>query len=124
MWLRDRVGHPRQRQIADRHHVCVGVAGAGVAAAIAEGVELLDITQCQAGLLLHPGAQADLEGAVRDGIEWSERQPGEAIAVAARRRQHQRLVGVDGNDRGGEADLDGPEQLVGHRASHPNQIGR
>ena len=37
----------------------------GVPAAIAEGIELLDIAEPQSRLLFDPGAQADLEGAVR-----------------------------------------------------------
>ena len=41
-----------------------GVAGLGMPAAIAERVELLDIAEPQARLLLDPGAQADLEGAM------------------------------------------------------------
>ena len=45
------------------------VAGAGMPAAVAEGVELLDIADREPGLRLHPGAQADLEGVVRERIE-------------------------------------------------------
>ena len=64
----------------------VGVAGLGVAAAIAERIELLDIAEPQSRLLFHPGAQADLEGAVRDRVERAERKAGELVAVAGRRR--------------------------------------
>ena len=60
----------------------MGVASLGVPAAIAEGIELLDIAEPQSRLLLDPGAQADLEGAVRDRVEWAERKPGELVAVA------------------------------------------
>ena len=58
------VGHAGEREIADRNHVRAGVVGARMAAAVAEGVELLDIADGQAGLRLDPGAQADLEGAM------------------------------------------------------------
>ena len=52
----------------------VAAAGAAVAAAVAEGVELLDIAERHAGLFGDPGAQADLEGAVVDRIERTGRQ--------------------------------------------------
>src|SRR5258706_8478015 len=39
------VGRPRQRKIADRGDMGVGVAGLRMPAAIAEGIELLDIAQ-------------------------------------------------------------------------------
>ena len=70
------VGHARQREIADRDHVRAGVARPRVAAAVAEGVELLDVADVDRGLRRHPGAQADLEGAVRQRIERAERQAG------------------------------------------------
>ena len=59
-----------------------GVAGARMAAAVAEGVELLDIADGEPGLRLDPGAQADLEGAVRQRIERTERQAGAGVALA------------------------------------------
>ena len=46
-----------------------------MAAAIAEGVELLHIADGEAGLGPDPGTQADLEGAMRGRIERTERQP-------------------------------------------------
>ncbi len=61
----------------------MGVAGLRVPAAVAECIELLDIAKPQSRLLLHPGAQADLEGAVRHRVERAERKPGELVAVAA-----------------------------------------
>ena len=64
----------------------VGVAGPRVPAAVAERIELLDVTQPQSGLFFHPGAQADLEGTVRDRIERTERKPGEPVADRCRRR--------------------------------------
>ena len=56
----------------------VAVAGAGVASAIAESVELLDIAEGRAGLLGDEGAQPDLEGAVEQGIKFAGRQSGAA----------------------------------------------
>ena len=47
------------------------------AAAVAEGVELLDIADVEAGLLLHPAAQRKLERAVAGRIERAERQAGD-----------------------------------------------
>ena len=64
----------------------IGVAGLGMPAAIAERIELLDVAQPQPGLFFHPGAQADLEGAVRHRVERAERKPGELVAVAGRTR--------------------------------------
>ena len=86
-----------------------GVAGLGMAAAVAERVELLDIAEPQAGLRLDPGAQADLEGAVARRIERAERQAGAPVAAA--RDQDQRLIALDRDDRGGQADLDRRQQL-------------
>ena len=60
-----------------------GIARPRMPAAIAEGIELLDIAQPQSRLFFHPGAQPDLEGAVRDRVERAERKPGELVAVAA-----------------------------------------
>ena len=48
------VGRARQREIADRGDMCVGVAGLRVPAAIAEGVELLDIAEPQVRPALPP----------------------------------------------------------------------
>ena len=58
--------------------------------------------QPQSGLLFDPGAQADLEGAVRDRVKRAERQPGEPVAVAAGRGEDQRLIAFDGDDSGGQ----------------------
>ena len=92
----------------------VGGAGERMAAAIAEGVELLDITQPQPGLFLHPGTQADFEGAMRDGVERAERQAGEFVAVMARRNQNQRFVALDRDDGRGQSDLDRGQRLFAH----------
>src|SRR5579859_6656229 len=95
----------------------IGIAGHGMPAAIAKGVELLDIAEPKSRLLLHPGAQADLEGAVRYGVERAEGQAGELVAVAAGRGDDQRFIALDGDDRRGQADLDRREKLVAHLAA-------
>ena len=59
-----------------------GVVGARMAAAIAEGVELLHIADGEPGLGPDPGAQADLEGAMRGRVERTERQPRAGGALA------------------------------------------
>src|SRR6266851_4899535 len=110
------VGRARQGEIADRDHMRVGVAGLGVPAAVAEGVELLDIAEPQAGLFFHPGPQPDLEGAVRDRVERSERKTRKPVAVAAGRRQDQGLVAFQRDDRRGEADLDRRQRLLAYLA--------
>jgi hypothetical protein len=53
--------------------VHAGVVRPRVAAAVAEGVKLLDIADIDRGLRRHPIAQADLKGAVRQRIERAER---------------------------------------------------
>ena len=78
-----------------------GVPGPGVAATVAERIELLDITEPQSRLFLHPGAQADLESAVRHRVERAERKPGELVGVAAGRGEDQWLVAFDRDDGGG-----------------------
>ena len=75
-------GAAGQREIADRENVRRRIAGLGVPAAIAEGVELLDITEVEPGLPLHPGAQADLERAVR---ARGERAKGKRVPFARSR---------------------------------------
>jgi hypothetical protein len=62
-----------------------------------------------------PGAQADLEGAMRGRVERTERQPraGGALAAVAG-NENGRLLALDGHDRGGEPDLDRRERGVGH----------
>ena len=75
------VGGSRQREIADRCDM--GIAGLRVPAAVAERIELLNIAKPQTRLFLDPGAQADLEGAVRDRIERTEREACELVALAA-----------------------------------------
>jgi hypothetical protein len=94
----------------------VGVAGLGMPAAVAERIELLDITQPQACLFFHPGAQADLEGAVRHRVERAERKPGGLVAVTGGCGQDQRLVAFDRDNSGGQADFDRRQELLAHGA--------
>src|SRR5262249_29685256 len=84
--------------------------------AIAKSIELLDIAEPKSGLLLDPGAQADLEGAVRDGVEGAEGKAGEPVAVAAGGGEDQRFIVLDRNNRRGQADLDRRQKLVAHLA--------
>jgi hypothetical protein len=70
---RGRALDARECQIADRRP-CARRRRAGMAAAVAERVELLDVADAQPGLLLDPGAQADLEGAMRQRVERAERE--------------------------------------------------
>ena len=77
------LAEPRQREIADRDDVRIAVAGAGVASAIPEGVELLDIADRRAGLLGDEGAQPDLEGAVAQGSNSPEGSAVGALAPGA-----------------------------------------
>ncbi len=92
----------------------VGVAALGVAAAIAECVELLDVAEPQAGLFFDPRAQPDFQRAMRDGIERTERQPRQFVAVAAGCGQDQGLVVLDGHDGRRQPDLDRREDFIGH----------
>ena len=66
------------------------VAGQRVPAAVAEGVELLDIAELQRGLLGDPGAQARLERAVGERIERAE---GQAVGLARRLAATTRISG-------------------------------
>src|SRR5262249_28937391 len=91
----------------DRDHVRAGVARQRVAAAVAEGVELLDVADPQARLRLDPVAQTDFEGVVRERIEWAERQAVGFIAVMAVARDQDRpRVRLHGDDRRGQSGLD------------------
>src|SRR5205085_7017427 len=90
------VGRAGEREIADRDHVRGGVARVRMAAAVAEGIELLDVADGERGLRLDEGAQADLEGPVRQRIERPEREPGARLALgrgpAARARDQDRRL--------------------------------
>src|SRR5262249_8840021 len=110
--------HAREREIADRDDVCAGIARPRVAAAIAEGVELLHVADRKAGLGLDPGAQPDFAGAMRQRVGRHEREPRAGLApggVAG--HQNGRFLGLHRHDRGGEPDLDRRERGFGHGAS-------
>ena len=66
-------------KIADRDHAGAGqglglaqVGQGGVAALVAEGVELLDIADLEPGLLGHEGPQRQLEGSVPGRVEGTD----------------------------------------------------
>src|SRR5499426_483766 len=110
--------HAREREIADRDDVGAGIARPRVAAAIAEGVELLDVADRKAGLGLDPGPQPDFEGAMRQRVERPEREPRAGLSpggVAG--HQNGRLLALHRHDRGGEPDLDWRERGFGHGGS-------
>ncbi|MDN3718409.1 hypothetical protein QW131_02135 [Roseibium salinum] len=50
------------------------VARHPVTAPVPEGIELFHVAEPEGGLALHPGTQADFEGAVADRIERTEGQ--------------------------------------------------
>src|SRR5207245_9752140 len=108
------IGGARECEIADRDHMRAGVAGFRMTAAIAERIELLDIAEPQTRLRLDPGAQADFEGAMARRIERTERQAGKPVTAA--RSQDQRLMILNSDDRGGQANLDRRQELVAHAA--------
>jgi hypothetical protein len=98
--------------------VGAGIARPRVAAAIAEGVELLHIADRKAGLGLDPGPQPDLESAMRQRVERPERQPRAGLALGGvAGYQNGRLLALHRHDRGGEPDLDRRKQGFGHEAS-------
>src|SRR5215467_4001216 len=79
----------------------------GVAAAVAEGVELLDVADAQAGLRLDPCAQTHLKGAMLARIELPPRQAGARFSIISEAGdQNRRLTRLRGDDGGSEADLD------------------
>src|SRR5262245_26839388 len=95
-------GGPRlaaERGLADRADLGAGIARPRVAAAIAEGVELLHVANRKAGLGPHPGPQPDFEGAMRERVERPERQPRAGLALGA----------VAGHENGGLPALPRPD---------------
>src|SRR6185295_15516717 len=95
-----------------------------MAAAVAEGVELLDITNGQPGLGLDPGAQSDFEGAVRKRIEWSKWQTRARLPASLGRssvriagHENRRLLLLDRDDRRGQANLDRRQDGFRHEPS-------
>src|ERR1700692_972175 len=99
----------------------MGVAGLGVPAAVAERIELLDIAEPQSRLFFYPGAQADLEGAVRQRVQRAERKSGALVAVAGGGGEDQGLVAFDRDDGGGQADLDRRQKLFAYPVAYGHQ---
>ena len=99
--------HARQGEVADGDHMGRLVAWRGVPAAVAEGVELLDIAQRQARLLGHEGAQADFQRAVRAaGRSCPTAGPATPLAVRTRHQDAAASSRVHRHHGGGNADLD------------------
>ena len=97
-----------QSEITDGENVRCRVAGLGVPPAVAESVKLLDITEVEAGLPLHPGAKADLERAVLARGERAEGQrvPFARADFARTHDEDMRLLIADADDRGVKPKLD------------------
>src|ERR1700722_2081619 len=96
-----------------------GIAGPRMAPTVAERVELLHIADGEAGLGLDPGPQPDPEGAVGERIEGTERQAGPRFipafaGIPITGDQDRRFIAFDGDDRGGESDLDRRQRDLGH----------
>src|SRR4029453_1326955 len=95
-----------QSEIADGKHM--RPAGLGMAPAIAERVELLDIAEIEPGLPLDPFAQADLERAMGAGRERAEgkRVPCTRAGRAGADDENMRLARTDRDDGGVETEFD------------------
>ena len=92
-----------------------GIARTRVPAAIAEGVELLDIADAEPGLLLDPGAQSDLERTVRERVERAEGEPGAGGASCGfASHEDRRLLVLDRDDGRRQPDLDGRQRTIAH----------
>src|SRR6185369_8200182 len=85
-------------EVADRKHVRADVTGHGMAAAVAERIELLDVAELEGALFGDPRPQARLECAMRDRIKRPEGQ-GVGLAILAGDGEDQGLLVVDGDDR-------------------------
>ena len=94
-----------------------------MAAAIAECIKLLDVPNAQAGLLLDPRAQADLEGPMRQRIERTEGQSRAWLCFVVPCNQDRGLAAFDADDRGGQPDLDRREGSLRHRYSRSSRNG-
>ena len=96
----------RQREIADRERV--RPSRLSVPAPVAERVELLNITEIEPGLSLHPFAQADLQRAMRPRCERAEGQrvPGVRSRRARPRHEDIRLPLAHRDDGGIQPKLD------------------
>src|SRR5690606_16323077 len=97
-----------------------GGAGA-VAAQVAEGVELLDEAEAEAGLGGDEVAQSQLEGAVAHRVERAEGQGGGAL-VAGGGEDAGRAV-AQGDNHGGQADAHaGRSDRLTRRALHGHSV--
>ena len=103
-----------QGQVGDRDQTRPAARLARVALAVAEGVELLDVAEPEAGLLAHPAAQGAVEGAVGGRLQRAE---GEGVERGRRSRrahgQDARHLGGDRHDHGVQADGDLLRRLHG-----------
>jgi len=119
---------PHECEVADGEHTPAARALRHLAVAVPEGVELLDVAELGAGLLLNPGAESGLERAMLR----RQRAGGQRIApVAAARRPRRTCPGVppathdehswivlgDGDHHCGEVDRDG---LISHLRFRPS----
>ena len=109
------VGHPREREIADRDHVRAGVARPRMPAAIAEGVELLDIADvepvCAATQARRPISKVRCESG-SNGPNGSPARVAPLGGFAG--DEDRRLLGLDGDDRRGQPDLDRRQRTIAH----------
>ena len=64
----------------------------GIAVLVAKGVELLDVADLDAGLLAHPAAERQLQGAVAGRVEGAERDRDLGDHVRRGHGAHQRRV--------------------------------
>src|SRR4029078_7950180 len=96
----------RQREIADRERM--RSAGLGVAAPVAQCVELCHITEREPGLAFPPFAQANLERTVRARGEWTERKRVRGVRPRSARSRNEDigLPFAHGDDGGIEPKLD------------------
>ncbi len=89
------IGRRRQGQVADRDDI--------PACRIAEAVELFDIADIEAGLVVHEGAERQVESAVLAGGERSRRQ-GIARPLGPGPAEHHGGAVLDRDDHGREFD--------------------
>src|SRR5690606_32820168 len=70
--------------------------------------QLLDVTEVEARLLLHPFSEADLERAMIERRERAEREPvdGTRLVRLVANDEHHRLVGLHGYDCSVQSDCD------------------
>ena len=100
------IGMAGERQIADRDRLRPTAAEAAMHGLLAEGEQLLDITERQAGLGRNPASQTRIEVLVLARQVEAVRQPVGAAAFArGAKGQDPRLVVGNGCDGGVEADF-------------------